>query len=86
MWLLDANFPKKIGGLLRELGIETLSADDRGWGGFTNGALVEAAQQAGFHCIRTRDRFQRVGARAIKRFPEFCVVLVTIPQLRGPDS
>jgi hypothetical protein len=24
-------------------------------------------------------------ARALKRFPEFCVVLVTIPQLRGPE-
>ena len=61
MWLLDVNLPKKIGGLLSEFGIETHCADDRGWGGFTNGALVEAAQQAGFRCILTRDRlFKRV--------------------------
>jgi hypothetical protein len=26
-----------------------------------------------------------LAARALKRFPEFCVVLVTIPQLRGPE-
>ncbi len=86
MWLLDVNLPKKIGGFLGELGIEACSADDRGWGGLTNGALVEAAQQAGFRCILTRDRlFSESAARALQRFPEFCVVLVTIPQLRGPE-
>ncbi len=86
MWLLDVNLPKKIGGLLGEFGIETHSAEDRGWGGLTNGALVEAAQQAGFRCILTRDRlFGESAARALKRFPEFSVVLVTIPQLRGPE-
>jgi hypothetical protein len=51
MWLLDVNMPKKAGSLLREFGIEAYSADDRGWGGLTNGALVEAAVQAGFQCI-----------------------------------
>jgi hypothetical protein len=25
------------------------------------------------------------GCRALKCFPEFCVVLVTIPQFRGPE-
>jgi hypothetical protein len=86
MWLLDVNLPKKIGGLLGEFGIEAHSADDRGWGGLTSGALVEAAQQAGFRCILTRARlFSESAARALKRFPEFCVVLVTIPQLRGPE-
>jgi Domain of unknown function (DUF5615) len=86
MWLLDVNLPKKIAGLLGEFGITAESADDRGWGGLTNGALVEAAQQAGFQCILTRDRlFSESAARALKRFPQFCVVLVTIPQLRGPE-
>lgn len=34
----------------------------------------------------TRDRlFSESAARALKQFPEFCVVLVSIPQLRGPD-
>lgn len=43
MWLLDVNTPKKLGGLLGKHGIEAHSADDRGWGGLANGALVEAA-------------------------------------------
>jgi predicted nuclease of predicted toxin-antitoxin system len=85
MWLLDVNTPKKLGGLLGNHGIEAHSADDRGWGSLTNGALVEAANQAGFRCILTRDRlFSESAARALKRFPRFCVVLVTIPQFRGP--
>ncbi|MBK5293426.1 MAG: DUF5615 family PIN-like protein [Acidobacteriia bacterium] len=86
MWLLDVNLPKKIGGLLGEFGIEAHSAGERGWAGLNNGALVEAAQQSGFQCVLTRDRlFSESATRALKRFPEFCVVLVTIPQLRGPE-
>ena len=85
MWLLDVNLPKRIAKLLGEFGIEARCADDQGWGGLTNGALVEVAQQAGFRCILTRDRlFSESAARALKQFPEFCVVLVSIPQLRGP--
>jgi hypothetical protein len=86
MWLLDVNMPKAVGPFLSEFGIEAHSADDRGWGGLTNGALVETAIQSGFRCILTRDRlFSESAARTLKRFPEFCVVLVTIPQLRGPE-
>jgi len=34
----------------------------------------------------TRDRlFSESAARALQSFPWFCVVLVTIPQLRGPQ-
>jgi hypothetical protein len=55
-------------------------------GGLTNGALVEAAVKAGFECVLTRDRlFGESAARTLKRFPNFCVVLVTIPQLRGAE-
>ncbi len=86
MWLLDVNVPKKISGLLGEFGIETHSADDQGWGALTNGKLVDAAQQAGFTCILTRDRlFGDSAAQALKRFPAFCVVLIAIPQLRGAE-
>ena len=86
MWLLDVNLPKKVVSLLAEFGIEARCADDQGWGGLTNGALVDAATQAGFRCILTRDRlFSQSAARALKRFPEFCVVLVTIPQRLGPQ-
>ena len=73
-------------GLLGEFGIEAHSADDQGWGHLTKGALVGAAQQADFHCILTRDRlFSESATRALKLFPEFCIVLVTIPQLRGAE-
>ena len=83
MWLLDVNMPKKAGSLLGEFGIEAHGADARGWGGLTNGALVEAAIRAGFRCILTRDRL--FSESALRRFPDFRVVLVTIPQLRGPE-
>ena len=84
MWLLDVNMPKNIRGFLRALGIAADCADDREWGGLANGALVEAAKQAGFRVILTRDRlFSESAARALKVFPDFCVVLVTIPQMRG---
>ena len=77
---------RRSAGFSASLELEAHSAGDRGWGGLTNGALVEAAQQAGFRCILTRDRlFSESATRALKRFPEFCVVLVTIPQLRGPE-
>jgi hypothetical protein len=86
MWLLDVNMPKKLGALLDGLGIHAECADDRGWGGLTNGTPVEAAAHAKFSCILTRDRlFSESASRALERFPTFCVVLVTIPQLRGPE-
>ena len=56
MWLLDVNIPKKVALLVGEFGIKADSAGDRGWGGLTNGALVEAAVDAGFKCVLTRDR------------------------------
>jgi hypothetical protein len=37
MCLLDVNMPKKVASLLGEFGIKADSADDRGWGGLTNG-------------------------------------------------
>jgi len=86
MWLLDVNMPKKVASLLGGFGLQAQCADDRGWGDLTNGALVEAAVQAGFQCLLTRDRlFSESAARALKRFPTFSVVLVTIPQLRGTE-
>ena len=86
MRLLDVNMPRRVASLLGEFGISAHSAEDRGWNGLTNGALVEAAVQEGFKCILTRDRlFSESAGRTPKRFPDFCVVLILIPQLRGPD-
>ena len=78
--------PRAVASFLSSLDIEARSADDKGWGGLTNGALVEAAVQAGFQCVLTRDRlFSESAARTLKGFPAFCVALVTIQQLRGPE-
>lgn len=84
MWLLDVNMPKKVVAVLREFGIEAYTAESRGWNNLTNGQLVEAAAAAGFPCFLTRDRlFGESAARVLRDLPQFCVVLVTIPQLRG---
>lgn len=84
MWLLDVNMPKKVVALLAELGIQAATAESRGWRALTNGELVEAAAEAGFTCVLTRDRlFSEAAAGMLSRFPQFCVVLVTLPQLRG---
>ena len=86
MWLVDVNLPKALVGMLAEFGMSAQSAADRGWGEFTNGTLVEAATQAGFVAILTRDQlFGESAARALRLFPGFSVVLVTIPQLRRAE-
>jgi len=86
MWLLDVNVPKGLVAALAPLGIEAQHAEDRGWGGLTNGKLVGAAVEAGFTCLLTRDRlFGESASRSLKRFPAFSVVLVTLPQLRWPE-
>jgi len=65
MLLLDVNMPKQVRALLGELGIVAHTEEDRAWGGLTNGALVEAASQAGFRVMLTRDRlFSESAARS----------------------
>ena len=84
MWLLDANVPKKLVAVLAEFGIEAETAESRGWKSLTNGQLVEAAAEAGFACVLTRDTLSgESAARVLRRLPRFCVILITIPQLRG---
>jgi hypothetical protein len=46
MWLLDANMPVQLVGLLRELGIAADSAAARDWSTLNNGSLVSTAAQA----------------------------------------
>jgi predicted nuclease of predicted toxin-antitoxin system len=83
MWLLDVNVPKKLVAILREFGIEAETAESRGWNDLTNGQLVQAAAGAGFSCVLTRDRlFGESAARTLRHHSRFCVVLITIPQLR----
>jgi predicted nuclease of predicted toxin-antitoxin system len=72
--------------LLGEFGIEAHHTRSRGWHELNNGALVEAASSSGFVCVLTRDkRFAESAARALKQFPQFGVVVVTIRQTRGPE-
>ncbi|MGA2328707.1 MAG: hypothetical protein ABSH05_20715 [Bryobacteraceae bacterium] len=40
MWLLDVNMPRRLNGFLGSYGIQAQTAEARGWGGLTNGALV----------------------------------------------
>jgi hypothetical protein len=69
----------------REFSIVADHAGLRHWDGLTNGEPVTAAVGAGFTAILTRDRqFGESASRALRCFPAFSVVLVTLPQLRGP--
>lgn len=84
MWLLDANMPVQLVTLLRELGIEANSAVACGWNTLGNGALVNAAVAANFTALLTRDRlFGESAAQALRVHSEFCIVRITLPQLRA---
>lgn len=84
MWLLDANLDIHLVELLRDLGVECESAQDRGWKALKNGELVAAAANAGFTTLVTRDRlFAESAARAWRTWPDLAVVLVTLPQAKS---
>jgi predicted nuclease of predicted toxin-antitoxin system len=86
MWLLDANIPVQLVALLAELGVEAESAVNRGWNTLGNGSLVSAAAQAEFTALLTRDRlFGESAASALKGHRVFCIVRITLPQLRAPQ-
>lgn len=83
MWLLDANVDVHLVATLAEFGIQSATAGSRGWKALSNGDLVQAASAAGFECLLTRDQlFGESAARALKSFPQFAVVLVSLPQQR----
>ena len=85
MWLLDANMDVHLAPVLTGYGIVCDTAGNRGWKALSNGDLVKAAADAGFQCLRTRDRlFGESASRALKLFPQFAVVVVNIPQQRWP--
>ena len=52
--LFDANTPAPLAGFLR--GHEVVRADQLGWQGLENGALLKAAEQAGFDLLLTCDQ------------------------------
>jgi len=84
MWLLDANMPVQLVELLQDLAIQADTAAARGWNMLSNGSLVSAAAEAKFTVLLTRDRlFGEVAAAALRTHRGFCVVRVTLPQLRA---
>jgi len=84
MWLLDVNMPNNLTLLLREFGVDAETARSRAWDTLNNGRLVETAASAGFSCLLTRDRlFGQSASRALRKFPRFSVVVVSLPQLRA---
>jgi len=84
MWLLDANMPVQLVALLKDLGVEADSAVARGWNTLSNGSLVRAAARAKFTVLLTRDRlFGESAAGALRTNSEFCIVRVTLRQLRA---
>ena len=86
MCLLDAIMDVHLTGVLNEYGIRCEAATRRGWGGLTNGDLVEAATKAGFTCILTRDRlFAESVGRMLDERPGLSIVVVHLPQKRWRD-
>ena len=86
MWLLDANLDIRICQLLSEFGIESQTAESRGWKHLLNGQLVSVAVAAGFTCLLTRDQlFAESASRALKHFPQFAIVLIEIKQRKRTE-
>jgi hypothetical protein len=83
MWLLDVNLPNGLIRLLQDYGIPCDTAVRRGWRGLTNGALAEAAFDAGFRVILTRDRgFGAAARRTLSTLPGLGIVVITLTQAR----
>jgi predicted nuclease of predicted toxin-antitoxin system len=84
MWLLDANMPVQLVALLKNLTVDAETAAGRGWNTLSNGRLISAAAEAKFKVLLTRDRiFGQAASVTLRAHPEFCVVRVTLPQLRA---
>ena len=86
MWLLDANVDVHLAAIFRERGTACDTVARLGWKTLSNGELVATAFAEGFRCLLTRDQlFGESASRALKSFPEFAVVVITLPQRRWPE-
>jgi hypothetical protein len=63
--LFDANTPAPLARFLR--GHEVVRADELGWQGLENGALLDAAEQAGFDLLLTCDQNVRYQQSFVSR-------------------
>ncbi len=81
--LLDENVPVDILPVLRTAGHDAESVNFLGWKGLKNGQLLAQAQ-SGYDLFLTRDK--DFDATALGRYvtPTFGIVLLAIPQQRGP--
>ena len=81
MGLVDANMDVHLRSVSLEKGVVAESAWYRGWTELVHGALVSEAAGAGFDDLLTREMlFGEAAAQALKRFPGFAVVVVTLHQ------
>lgn len=86
MWLLDANVDVHLVAVFKQWGIPCDTAAHRGWKALANGDLVARAFAEGFRCPLTRDHlFGESASPALKSFPEFAIVVITLPQARWPE-
>ncbi len=86
MWLLDANVDVHLAPLLNQWGMPCDTVARLGWKALSNSELVAAACAKGFRCLITRDQlFGESAARALKAFPHFAVVVITLPQKRWAE-
>ena len=85
-WLLDANVPTQLVLTLKGFRVEAATAVSLGWKQLTNGHLVEAASNAGFSAILTRDkRFWQSASETLKRFPAMALAVLVLPQAPALD-
>jgi PIN like domain len=80
--LFDANTPAPLARFLR--GHEVVRADELSWQGLENGALLDAAEQAGFDLLLTCDQSVRYQQNFTSR--KLALVILTSnhwPTLRG---
>ncbi len=86
MWLLDANMDVHLVAVLKQWGVACDTAAHRGWKDLSNGELVTTAFAEGFRCLFTRDQlFGESASQTLKSFPEFAVVMITLPQQRWQE-
>ena len=76
--LLEANTPAPLARFLQ--GHEVVRADQLGWQGLENGELLDAAEQAGFDVLLTRDQ----NVRYQQNFTGRKVALVTLSSNHWP--
>jgi len=75
--LFDANTPAPLARFLR--GHEVVRADELGWQGLENGALLAAAEEAGFDVLLTCDQnvpYQQNFLRAVSWLSSFFLLII----------